>query len=187
MRARFLLPCVLLLLATAAQATDPPAPSIDEQINKLVAARKQLEADKATVAAIEAELKLAAKSLQDKLAALGITVDPPEPVDPLKQAVADAYAKDPSVGKDKDRVILATVYREIAKSMPSIGTTDGLFSVVQTSTRAQLADRLGAIRPLIGADFAKHIPAGSVALTAEHKAEASKTLERYATILEGLK
>lgn len=109
-------------------------------------------------------------------------------VDPLFIPAQAAYTADLSPSKAADAIALAAVYRATAEAMPSIGTTDSLASVIETSRKARVGERLPTVRPLLGTDFAKTFPsAKGVALTPELKAEAVRQLTRYATILEGLK
>jgi hypothetical protein len=168
-------------------AADPAPLSIDDLIAKVVADRAQVEKDKTALAKSEADLKAAATALSDRLAALGVTLGPVAPPDPLATAIQAAYTADPSVGKASDKRALALVYRQIARSMSSIDTPSVLASTIASSTKATLAGRLATITPIFGKDFATHIPAGNVALTDAQKTEIVAALTRYAAVLEGLK
>ena len=185
MRARLLSPLLFLALVPFASATEPPA-SIDDQIAKLIAKKAQKAALEKEITALEDDLRKSAKDLIDKLAANGIVIGPPVPVDPLVTSVAAAYKADPSVGKASDARALALVYRTIVSQMNSIGTTDTLLATINSMTKAELSGRLGTVTPFFGRDFVAHVPAGSVAMTAAQKTEVSETLTRYAGILDGL-
>ena len=176
---------ILVLLAVPIRAADP-TPSIDDKLAQLIAAKAQLEKDKAIVAQLEADIRKQMVDLLAKLAAQGITLEPPAPPDALALAVQKAYADDPSVGKNRDAAILAATYREVVKQLAVMESTDTLAVAIRSSAE-QISNRLATIRPLFGADFATVIPGKTAPLTAELKAEAKKRLEHYATILEGLK
>lgn len=184
MRIALFLFCILSVAPSF--ASDPPAKTIDQLLADLATQRAAKEAAiKAETDTINA-IKALLASDAAKAAAAGITIGPPVPVDPLVSSIQSAYKADPSVGKAGDARLLAGVYRTIASQMDSIGTSDTLLSTINSMTKAELAGRLGTITPLIGKDFLKKYPLGSVILTAEQKAAIGGTLKQYADILDGL-
>lgn len=120
----------------------------------------------------------------------GPTPPPPPPNDPLAEALASAFAADPSPQKSAQRVSLAALYRQAATTCrdPDVKTAGDLFRVLKAATAKVIPDdALTALRQRVGEELRKVLPtAPDAALDAGAREVAGQLFARLAVILEGL-
>ncbi len=114
--------------------------------------------------------------------------DPPVTVDLLAMPVQTAFTADASTTKVADKTSLAAVYGAVAESLGDVRTAGDLFAVIKGATEARIAGRLKPVRAIFGDELGKVLPADPAAvLTVQHKTDAAKQLNRFATVLGGVK
>lgn len=192
MRCRALAVVLLSLSAPPVLSADPT--TIDDLIAKVEAARKaKAEAAAAEKLAVDA-LRAAVKTLNDRVAALGLDLpSPPDPkpippADPLAVAIRAAYTADTGAGKTEQLRDLAELYKQAADlaQVPTVTTTGQLMDRIRAAASALGIDGLLACRKLIAAECAAALGTDpDAALTAETRVKARALFTRIHEALKG--
>lgn len=155
------------------------APTVDQLVEQLAAARKATAAARAKEDAAAEAVKAAVKALNVKLKDLGLDpvapepAPPPKPVDPLAQTLRAAYSADASPGDPaKKREALADLVETYKQAVALARTTElTTASAVIAKVKASAAglgltpSDLVGVRTAIGAEIKAAFPA-DVALDA---------------------
>lgn len=184
----------MYLLISMLLLAQPPAPTLDALLEKLVEQRAALEAARKAEAATVLEIQKRYKELTDKLAALGITPGPgPKPVPPpdsLKAKIQAAFDADaePIAEKREHAKDLAALYREAGKLAvnPAIATAGELVDKVRGAAMTLVGPKaLVAVRTAVASELGQIFPFDAP-LTGDQRAAAAALFARLAEILDGL-
>jgi hypothetical protein len=198
---------LLLVLPATAPAQDPPR-TLDQLLDRVAEIRRQREDLAKLEAATAAELRAKLKELNDRLAALGILVDPPAPkppvppapkppepkppADPLRESIAAAYKA--AAGTDDEKRFwardLAALYRKSARFTrdPAVATAAALRAKMAAAADVLLEgpDPLKEVRKAVAGELAAALGTAEQELTADQRTAATLLLAKLAAILDAL-
>lgn len=210
MRPLFALALLFVLApAPCASAQDQPK-TIDQLLDRVAEIRRQREDLAKLEAAAAAELRARLKELNDRLAQLGILIDPPAPrppaptppapkppepkppADPLRESIAAAYKA--AAGTDDEKRFwardLAALYRKSARFTrdPAVATGAALKAKMATAAEVLLegTEALKEVRRAVAGELIGALGTAEQDLTADQRTAATNLFTRLAGILDAI-